>query len=98
MEAAVTRNPDKRLTSPREVMQRLSRSLSRFETQDIKTQPQFNHYLGLLGNSMEGGKLFFFLIAFQKLEPWQETLQPLPSLSLHTAAVRLTFLFGVTRD
>ena len=27
---------------------------------------------------MEGGKLFFFLIAFQKLEPWQETLQPLP--------------------
>jgi len=29
-------------------MQRLSRSLSRFETQDIKTQPQPNHYsLGL---------------------------------------------------
>ena len=28
-------------------MQRLSRSLSRFETQDIKTQPQFNHYLFL---------------------------------------------------
>jgi len=26
-------------------MLRLSRSLSRFETQDIKTQPQFNHYL-----------------------------------------------------
>ena len=26
------------------VMQRLSSSLSRFETQDIKTQPQFNHY------------------------------------------------------
>ena len=26
-------------------MQRLSRSLSQFETQDIKTQPQFNHYL-----------------------------------------------------
>ena len=26
-------------------MQRLSRSLSRFETQDIKTQPLFNHYL-----------------------------------------------------
>ena len=25
------------------MMQRLSRSLSRFETQDIKTQPQFNH-------------------------------------------------------
>ena len=25
-------------------LQRLSRSLSRFETQDIKTQPQFNHY------------------------------------------------------
>ena len=25
-------------------MLRLSRSLSRFETQDIKTQPQFNHY------------------------------------------------------
>jgi len=24
-------------------MLRLSRSLSRFETQDIKTQPQFNH-------------------------------------------------------
>ena len=29
---------------PREKKQRLSRSLSRFETQDIKTQPQFNHY------------------------------------------------------
>ena len=27
------------------VMQRLSRSLSRLETQDIKTQPQINHYL-----------------------------------------------------
>ena len=26
-------------------MLRLFRSLSRFETQDIKTQPQFNHYL-----------------------------------------------------
>ena len=25
-------------------MLRLSRSLSRFETQDIMTQPQFNHY------------------------------------------------------
>ena len=25
--------------------QQLSRSLSRLETQDIKTQPQFNHYL-----------------------------------------------------
>ena len=24
---------------------RLSRSLSQFETQDIKTQPQFNHYI-----------------------------------------------------
>lgn len=28
-------------------MQRLSRSLSRLETQDIKTQPQINHYLNL---------------------------------------------------
>ena len=26
------------------LMQQLSRSLSRLETQDIKTQPQFNHY------------------------------------------------------
>ena len=26
-------------------MQRLSRSLIRFETQDIKTQPLFNHHL-----------------------------------------------------
>jgi hypothetical protein len=26
-------------------MPRLSRSQRRFETQDIKTQPQFNHYL-----------------------------------------------------
>jgi hypothetical protein len=25
-------------------MRRLSRSLSRFETQDIKTQPRLNHY------------------------------------------------------
>ena len=30
-------------------MQRLSRSLSRLETQDIKTQPQINHYLKLAG-------------------------------------------------
>ena len=30
-----------------QVMQRLSRSLSRFETQDIKTQLQFNHCLEL---------------------------------------------------
>ena len=29
----------------RRIVLRLSRSLSRFETQDIKTQPQFNHYL-----------------------------------------------------
>ena len=29
-------------------MQRLSRSLSRLETQDIKTQPQINHYLKAL--------------------------------------------------
>jgi hypothetical protein len=28
-------------------MQRLSRSLSRLETQDIKTQPQINHYLNI---------------------------------------------------
>jgi hypothetical protein len=28
-------------------MQQLSRSLSRLETQDIKTQPQFNHWLHL---------------------------------------------------
>ena len=26
-------------------LQRLARSLSRLETQDIKTQPQFNHYV-----------------------------------------------------
>ena len=33
------------LSGIQSMMQRLSRSLSRFETQDIKTQPQFNHYL-----------------------------------------------------
>jgi len=33
-----------------------SRSLSRIETQDIKTQPQFNHYLDVF--------LFFWLNSF----------------------------------
>ena len=28
-------------------MQQLSWSLSRFETQDIKTQPRFNHYVNV---------------------------------------------------
>jgi len=32
-------------------MLRLSRSLSRFETQDIMTQPQFNHYKGKISAS-----------------------------------------------
>ena len=32
-------------TDVRKEVQRLSRSLSRFETQDIKTQPHFNHYM-----------------------------------------------------
>mgnify|MGYP006198934117 CR=1 FL=1 len=31
------------------VLLRFSRSLSRFETQDIKTQPQINHYLNFWG-------------------------------------------------
>ena len=29
------------------LMQQLSRSLSRLETQDMKTQPQFNHYMNV---------------------------------------------------
>ena len=30
------------------VVQQLSRSLSQFETQDIKTQPQFNHHFSIV--------------------------------------------------
>ena len=39
------RGEDMPLLKRKRGVQRLSRSLSRFETQDIKTQPQFNHYL-----------------------------------------------------
>ena len=46
-------------------MQRLSRSLIRFETQDIKTQPLFNHFLSLLSLSF-----YIFLFSFYKPKPF----------------------------
>ena len=50
------------------MMQRLSRSLSRFETQDIKTQPQFNHYLeSLLAVELDGWSMVEFLLAAIRL-------------------------------
>ena len=60
-------------------MQRLSRSLIRFETQDIKTQPLFNHNFSLdffpFNNWLNSWRRLLFSFRFTS-----QTLQPSPSL------------------
>ena len=59
-------------------MQRLSRSLIRFETQDIKTQPLFNHNFSLdffpFNNWLNSWRRLLFSFRFTS-----QTLQPSPS-------------------
>ena len=82
MEAAVTRNPDKRLTSPREGNRRQA-----YEWNSLS-------FFLWSPNDLLKGNLRQFLangpISCLPLGIVISLLQPLPSLSLHTAAVRLT--------
>merc|ERR1740129_2117131 len=62
--------------------QQLSRSLSRLETQDIKTQPQFNHYLK--ANTPPSLKEFHTVVRHLVIIRWFQRLIPVKGASQRT--------------
>jgi len=64
------------------VEQQLSRSLSRLETQDIKTQPQFNHYLK--ANTPPSLKEFHTVVRHLVIIRWFQRLIPVKGASQRT--------------